>query len=91
MSAYLNTSADWAQNTDSFNLQAYLDEASEQTGDAKNRLVYRPFTYNTTVWESSVNEIFAKAWADPSTMEEACRQAAEKMNADIAAEAAASH
>jgi multiple sugar transport system substrate-binding protein len=92
MSAYNGTSDAWVNNTDAFNIQVYLDEANEEkTGDATNKLVYRPFTYKTTTWEGDATDIFSAAWADPSTMEDACKQAAQTMNDDIAQEAAASN
>ncbi|MDD4368881.1 MAG: sugar ABC transporter substrate-binding protein [Oscillospiraceae bacterium] len=86
MSAYLNTSDAWAQNTDLFNLQAYLDVTTEQTGDATNELILRPYTYKTTVWEDAANQAFVSAWTDTSQMESVCKSVAQEMNTAISQE-----
>ena len=86
MSAYLNTSDTWVNNTDLFNLQPYLDETTEKTGDAPNVLVLRPYTYNSTRWSNAAGEALVSAWNDPSTMEQVCKDFAVTMNQYIAEE-----
>lgn len=86
MSAYNDTSDTWAQSTDVFNLQPYLDETTDSTGGIENELVLRPYTYNSTVWSSAAQTALAAAWADPSIMEQTCIDFAAEMNEDIANE-----
>ena len=52
--------------------------------DAK--LIIRPYSRNTNVWEDMATETFKAAWTGDITMEEACRQIAESMNASLAEE-----
>jgi len=86
MSAYQNTSDQWVNCTDVFHLQPYLDETTASTGDAQNELVLRPYTYNSTVWSGAAQTKLAAAWADPSIMEQTCKDFATEMNQDIANE-----
>lgn len=86
MSAYKGTSEAWANSTDVFNLQGYFDVTEESTGDAKNLLVLRPYTYNSTVWSTAAQERLVSAWNTPSTMTDVCVAFAEEMNGYIAAE-----
>jgi multiple sugar transport system substrate-binding protein len=59
---------------------------TDSTGDAKNELVLRPYTYNSTVWSNAAQTTFVKAWADPSLMRQTSIDFAAEMNKDIAAE-----
>jgi len=86
MSAYEGTSEDWIKNTNVFNLQPYLDETKESTGAIKNKLILRPYTYNSTVWSTGASTALAKAWSDPSLMKQTCTDFAAEMNKDIAKE-----
>lgn len=86
MSAYNNTSDAWVNCTDFFNLQPYLDMTTESTGDGKNELVLRPYTYNSTVWTSAAQTALVPAWSDVSLMEQTCIDFAAEMNQDIANE-----
>jgi multiple sugar transport system substrate-binding protein len=86
MSAYNDTSDSWVNCSNYFNLQPYLDMTTESTGDAKNELVLRPYTYNSTVWSNAAQTAFVKAWADPSLMRQTSIDFATEMNNDIAAE-----
>lgn len=86
MSAYLNTSDAWVKCTDVFHLQPYLDMTTEKTGDAANKLILRPYSYNTSVWESMAQEKLVNAWADPAKMDDVCKEVALEMNKDIASE-----
>ena len=86
MSAYLNTSSDWVSNTSDFDLKPYLDETTESTGTAKNKLVLRPYTYKTTVWEDAESQALLPGWQDPSQIDACCKSLAQEMNNDIAQE-----
>jgi multiple sugar transport system substrate-binding protein len=86
MSAYNDTSDSWVNCSDYFNLQPYLDITTDSTGDAKNELVLRPYTYNSTVWSSGAQTAFVKAWADPTLMRQTSIDFAAEMNQDIAEE-----
>jgi multiple sugar transport system substrate-binding protein len=86
MSAYEGTSDDWKNNTDIFHLNAYLDVAKDDASGVKNKLVLRPYTYNSTVWSGGAQKAFAKAWSDPSLMKQTCIDFAAEMNKDIASE-----
>lgn len=81
MSAYNNTSDKWVNCTDKFNLNAYLDITKDSTvAGVTNELVLRPYTYNSTVWSQAAQTFFADAWADPSKMEQSCKDFAVQMN-----------
>lgn len=81
MSAYNNTSDKWVNCTDKFNLNAYLDITKDSTvSGVTNELVLRPYTYNSTVWSQAAQTFFADAWADPSKMEQSCKDFAVQMN-----------
>lgn len=86
MSAYSNTSDQWVNCTDAFDLKAYLDMTEDKAGEGTNELVLRPYTYNSTVWSSAAQSKLTSAWADPSIMEQTCIDFAAEMNAMIAAE-----
>ena len=87
MSAFNNTSAAWENSTDDFNLAPYLDMAAESKVDGvTNKLILKPYTYNSTVWENTAQSTFVNAWADPSLMEQTCKDIAAKMNDFIANE-----
>ena len=86
MSAYLNTSSDWVKCTDIFNLQPYLDETTPKTGDATNKLILRPYSYNSSVWSGMATEKLTEAWADTSKMDSVCQSIADEMNKDISEE-----
>lgn len=81
MSAYEGTSDKWVKCTDKFNLNAYLDITKDSTvSGVTNKLVLRPYTYNSTVWSQAAQTFFADAWADPSKMEQSCKDFAAQMN-----------
>lgn len=73
MSAYQGTSDAWKNGTTQFNLQAYLDMLNA-------KLVFRPYSRNTTTWENTANEELKASWTGDATMEEACKKIAEAMN-----------
>lgn len=78
MSAYNGTSDAWATSAE-FNLQAYLNMMED--------MEIRPYSRNTVTWENANSETLLKAWTGEISMEEACKQAAEKMNETLAEEA----
>ena len=86
MSAYEGTSDTWVNNTDVFNLQGYMDVTEPEAGGVPNELVLRPYTYNSTQWSTMASTELVKAWADPSTMEDVCKDVANQMNEMIANE-----
>ena len=88
MSAYNGTSDQWVNCAKGiFDLTPYLQVASEEkTGDGNNMLVLRPYTFNSTQWQSAAQQAFVAAWADPSKMEEVCLSFAATMNNLIAQE-----
>ena len=62
-------------------LNAYLDITKDSTvSGVTNELVLRPYTYNSTVWSQAAQTFFADAWADPSKMEQSCKDFAVQMN-----------
>lgn len=79
MSAYKGTSEEWVNSVDCFNLQGHLDMLEAE-------LVIRPYSRNTNVWEDMAIETFKGAWTGDISMEEACKQVAESMNASLAEE-----
>lgn len=88
MSAYNGTSGQWVNCADGlFDLTPYLQIATEEkTGDGNNMLVLRPYTFNSTQWQTAAQQAFVEAWADPSKMEAVCLSFAATMNNLIAQE-----
>ena len=86
MSAYEGTSDDWI-NSAPFDLQPYLDMAGESRDEGvTNKLVLRPYTYNSTKWCNQAIKDLVPAWNDPSQMESVCIKFAATMNDIIAQE-----
>ncbi len=79
MSAYKGTSDAWKNSVPGFDLQAYLDML-----DAK--LVIRPYSRNTTVWETMIQQELGSVWTGDKTMADALKEIAAKMNAILAEE-----
>lgn len=79
MSAYKGTSDAWKNSVSGFDLQAYLDML-----DAK--LVIRPYSRNTTVWETMIQQELGSVWTGDKTMADALKDIAAKMNAILAEE-----
>lgn len=79
MSAYKGTSDAWKNSVPGFDLQAYLDML-----DAK--LVIRPYSRNTTVWETMIQQNLGPVWTGNKTMADALKEIAAKMNAILAEE-----
>ncbi len=74
MAAYEGVSDLWKNNTDKFNLEPYLTML-------KGDLVIRPSSRATVVWENQNTTDLREAWSNNVTMEEACKKAAQDMNA----------
>ena len=79
MSAYKGTSDAWKNSVPGFDLQAYLDML-----DAK--LVIRPYSRNTTVWETMIQQDLGPVWTGNKTMADALKEITAKMNAILAEE-----
>ena len=79
MSAFQGTSENWKNAVPGFTLQSYLDML-----DAK--LVFRPYSRNTTTWEDMATEEFKAAWTGDATMEDTCKKIAASMNETLAEE-----
>lgn len=77
MSAYKGTSNDWV-NAGKFNLQAYINMMED--------MEIRPFTKSTVIWENEANDTLKKVYLGEMSMEDACKQIAEKMNEVLAEE-----
>ncbi len=77
MSAYKGTSEDWKNGVPFFNLQSCLDMLNA-------RLVFRPYSRSTTVWEDQITQGLKPAWTGEKTMEQACKDIAAEMNATLA-------
>lgn len=78
MSAWDGTSDTWAGCAPEFNLQAYLD--------LRDDMVVRPYSRNTVTWENRASEIFKDVYSGNMSMEDACKQIAEEMNATLSEE-----
>lgn len=78
MSAWDGTSDTWAGCAPEFNLQAYLDMWDD--------MVVRPYSRNTVTWENRASEIFKDVYSGNMSMEDACKQIAEEMNATLSEE-----
>ncbi len=79
MSAYKGTSDAWVNSVSQFDLNGYMDML-----DAK--LVFRPYSRDTTVWEDMMIEKLQDAWTGEKPVDEVCKEIAEEMNADLAEE-----
>lgn len=78
MAAYEGVSDDWKNNTDKFNLQAYLDMREDT--------VFRPSTRATLTWWNPMCEILKEAWNGNKPMADCCAEVAAEMNEAIANE-----
>ena len=79
MSAYIGTSDAWIESVPAFNLNGHMDML-----DAK--LIFRPYSRDTTVWEDMLIEKLQDAWAGERPVDEVCKDIANEMNADLAEE-----
>lgn len=79
MSAYEGCSDQWVNCLDCFDLNGHMKML-----DAK--LVFRPYSRNTVVWEDMVTEKLKDAWTGDKAIEDVCADIAAQMNADLAEE-----
>lgn len=79
MSAYVGTSDDWVKSVDCFDLNGHM-----QMLDAK--LVFRPYSKNTVVWEDLITEKLKDAWTGERPAEDVCKDIAKEMNEILANE-----
>ena len=79
MSAYMGTSDAWVNSVPAFDLNGHMKML-----DAK--LVFRPYSRDTTVWEDMMIEKLQDAWTGDKPVDEVCKDIAEEMNADLAEE-----
>jgi multiple sugar transport system substrate-binding protein len=79
MSAYQGTSEAWKNGVKIFHLQSYLDMLNA-------KLIFRPYSRNTTLWEDMATEELKAAWTGDATMEDTCKKIAVQMNTILADE-----
>ncbi|MCR5106597.1 MAG: sugar ABC transporter substrate-binding protein [Lachnospiraceae bacterium] len=79
MSAYKGTSDSWVNSVSCFDLNGHMKML-----DAK--LVFRPYSRDTTVWEDMMIEKLQDAWTGDKPVEDVCKDIAEEMNAALAEE-----
>jgi len=79
MAAYEGCSDAWVNSVSCFDLNGHM-----QMLNAK--LVFRPYSRNTVVWEDMLTEELKTAWTDASKTEEVCKTIATKMNEALAEE-----
>ena len=79
MSAYEGTSDAWVNSVDCFDLNGHM-----QMLNAK--LVFRPYSRNTVVWEDMMTEKLKDAWTGDKATADVCVEIAEEMNAALAEE-----
>ena len=79
MSAYEGTSDAWVNSVDCFDLNGHMKML-----DAK--LVFRPYSRVTTVWEDMMTEKLKEAWTGEKATADVCADIAAEMNAALAEE-----
>lgn len=79
MSAYKGTSDAWVNSVDCFDLDGHMKML-----DAK--LVFRPYSRVTTVWEDMMTEKLKEAWTGDKATADVCKDIATEMNAALAEE-----
>lgn len=76
--AYKGTTDAWVEATPEFHLQAFVDELAYTS-------TY-PSSLNTAVWSDFALKEFALAWTGQESVEDAAKNVADEMNADLAKE-----
>ena len=79
MAAYEGCSDAWVNSVDCFDLNGHM-----QMLNAK--LVFRPYSRNTVVWEDMMTEELKSAWTGEKDTADVCATIAEKMNEALAEE-----
>lgn len=78
MSAYEGVSDGWKANTDTFDLQPFLDMRED--------VVFRPYSSSTVTWENQITEDLKEAWNGNRSMADTCAAITEHMNQILAEE-----
>lgn len=78
MAAYEGVSEDWKNNTDKFNLQAYLDMMTDTE--------FRPYSKASLTWWNMMTTQLKEVWSGNQDMETICLEIAEEMNRMLAEE-----
>ncbi len=79
MSAYEGTSDAWVNCVDCFDLSGHMDMLNA-------KLVFRPYSRVTTVWEDMMTEKLKEAWTGEKATADVCAEIAEAMNEALAEE-----
>ena len=79
MAAYKGCSDSWVNSVDCFDLNGHMKML-----DAK--LVFRPYSRNTVVWEDMITEKLKDAWTGDKAIADVCADIAAQMNSDLAEE-----
>ena len=79
MSAYEGTSDSWVNSVDCFDLNGHMQMLN-------SKLVFRPYSRVTTVWEDMMTEELKAAWSGEAAIEDVCATIASKMNEALAEE-----
>lgn len=79
MAAYEGCSDAWVNSVDCFDLNGHM-----QMLNAK--LVFRPYSRNTVVWEDMLTEKLKEAWTGDKAVEDVCMDIAKSMNEALAEE-----
>lgn len=79
MAAYKGCSDAWVNSVDCFDLNGHM-----QMLNAK--LVFRPYSRNTVVWEDMLTEKLKEAWTGDKAVEDVCMDIAKSMNEALAEE-----
>lgn len=79
MAAFKGCSDSWVNSVDCFNLDGHM-----QMLNAK--LIFRPYSKYTTVWEDMQTEKFKEAWTGDKATADVCREIAASMNETLSEE-----
>ena len=79
MAAYKGVSDEWVNSVDCFNLDGHM-----QMLNAK--LVFRPYSKYTTVWEDMQTEKLKEAWTGDKDVETVCKEICDSMNQTLSEE-----
>ena len=80
MAGYIGCSEPFADAFGDMDVSAFVD--IEEQG----RLVFRPYSKSTAIWEDDASQALVEAWSAPEKMEEVLKQIAADMNATLAKE-----
>ena len=80
MAGYIGCSEPFADAFGDMDVSAFVD--IEEQG----RLVFRPYSKSTAIWEDDASQSLVEAWSAPEKMEEVLLQIAEQMNQTLSEE-----